>query len=242
MKTLISCACMFMVFFCTHNTEAYHINIINELYYCSASASAGGDSHSNAGVFSASTQAYDSLWLGLNPPVLYEDSASAKSSITTSHTINSLNYSSHIILDAKGTDAVGNAEAHAEALGNIEFMVVMDPTDVNSIVQANFMSGSSVDEATGPYVPYFISNLNGSDIPEGSHSLPLTVNELNILKLDFYHSTTSENMNQHADMSGGFQLEVPYAPAPLPSSVMFLGSGLIVVALGCKKKKARHTC
>jgi hypothetical protein len=228
---------MFMEFFLVHNTEAYHINIISEEYLCIASASAGVNNSSNTGTYASGASEMDVKFIGQD---LYEASASGTVMITPYHSINSFGFYSVLILDAKGSDPVGGASASATATGTLTFQVLMDPHDINPIPQVNIESVSTMWAVSGPYVNYLFGNLNGSDLPEGVYTVPLAVNNLNILTLNFSNMVASQNDFQYVNMEGSFFLQLPYTYAPLPSSVLFLGSGLTIVAtLGYKKKRAK---
>jgi hypothetical protein len=82
--------------------------------------------------------------------------------------------------------------------------------------------------------------LNGARI-SGNQNIPLDVNSA--YTLDFFLSTgvNSYCFHPYSAETGGFDISVPFAPAPLPSSGLLAGSVLSLVSLWSTKKRYSRT-
>ncbi len=128
---------------------AYHIVVVDEAFYCTATATneIAQETVKNSCTSLAFATAYTT-----------DGYVSALSKIDNKNTFNKLSYAIENEVDANGK--CESVTGKATAKGMITFKILMDATDINSIVQADF---SAYDTLVPPYsYNSLITNLNGT--------------------------------------------------------------------------------
>jgi hypothetical protein len=215
----------FSAFIFPSKASAYYFAIYSSDYISAAHAELPYTGFKNDfGTLSAEVNLSENVMTGGNT---YTNTATAHATITPANSLNQIKFTSAISASAEGL--VGDKFASASTSVTYGFVVLADPGENGSLNGHYQFSGVNFDQSQGNELGqiHLQTFLNGYSLDiYNEHDFYLTVGEINILSFTMWIDPplhTSSNPH-HLYGEYTFSLAVPGNPAPLPSSLLLMGS------------------